>query len=65
MGVVHAQGLFWTLLAVPVVGLILWGQFKGAGAGAAVRLALGIGVGALAIWKATELIKSLWAHLGG
>lgn len=68
MGVVHpggAQGLFWTLLAVPVVGLVLWGQFKGAGAGAAVRLALGIGVGALAIWKATELIKSLWAHLGG
>jgi hypothetical protein len=68
LGVVQpggAQGLFWTLLAVPVVGLVLWGEFFGAGWYAAVRLALGIGVGVLAIWKAAELIKSLWAHLGG
>lgn len=68
LGVVYpgdAQGLFWTLLAVPVVSLVLWGQFKDAGAGAAVRLALVIGVGALAIWKFAEIIQLLRAHPGG
>lgn len=50
------QGLFWLIVAAPVVTLALWTEFKSRGIGAAIRWVLGLGVLALALWKAVEVL---------